>query len=255
MIRAGGVSDPGPARSNNEDAFVCLEAFNLFLVADGMGGHAAGEVASKIACEAVEGFIRRSDENDAFTWPYGLDPSLSYGGNRLRTALLLSNRRVLRASEAHDDYAGMGTTIVAVLIADGELTVAHVGDSRLYRAAGGELIRLTEDDSWAEAVLKKEQHLDEASIIRHPMSHALTNVLGSEEQVDVHVGQHALAPGDRLLLCSDGIHGVLHDDALLRLLTDGLSEPETIARAIVDAALAGGTRDNVTALVVCVDEV
>src|SRR3954465_8209658 len=116
MIEAFGLSDVGRVRKGNEDSFACDESLRLFIVADGMGGHNAGEVASRLAVEALVGFIRRSHEDTDVSWPYGIDPTLSLQSNRLRTAINLANRRVFRAAESHDDYTGMGTTIVAALI-------------------------------------------------------------------------------------------------------------------------------------------
>ena len=116
MLRAHGISDLGTTRKTNEDSLFSDETLGLFVVADGMGGHAAGEVASRLAVEAVEGFIRRSQADREFSWPYGIDASLGYDGNRLRTAISLANRRVFRAAESHDDYTGMGSTVVAALV-------------------------------------------------------------------------------------------------------------------------------------------
>ena len=152
-MKAFGLSETGPVRRMNEDCFVSAEDLRLFVVADGMGGHAAGEVAARVAVESIENFIRRSHETTDFSWPYGIDPTLSYEANRLKTAVSLANRRINRLAEDHDDYLGMGTTVVCALLSDGHLIVAHVGDSRLYLCDGDELIQLTQDDSWAATVL------------------------------------------------------------------------------------------------------
>src|ERR671910_2638682 len=153
MVLAQAVSDAGPVRKNNEDSWAVEDDLQLYVVADGMGGHSAGEVASRLAVEALVGFIRRSHEETAVSWPYGIDPTLSLQANRLRTAINLANRRIFRAAESHDDYTGMGTTIVCALIADGRLIVGHVGDSRLYRWDGTTLSQLTQDDTWAAALM------------------------------------------------------------------------------------------------------
>lgn len=249
VIDAFGTSDAGPVRSINEDCVLVDEPLSLFVVADGMGGHAAGEVASSLAVEAIQNFIRRSAEAGDLSWPCGIDPELSFAGNRLRTAIYLANRRVFRAAEEHDDYTGMGTTVVSALISGSRLVVGHVGDSRLYLLSNGVLSALTRDDTWAATALTGR----EAAVPDHPLRNVLTNVVGARDQVDVHLSERTIAGGDTLLLCSDGVHGALDDRVLLRLLSQGASA-EAMASAVVSAALAGGTRDNATALVVrCLD--
>ncbi|MGH9411041.1 MAG: protein phosphatase 2C domain-containing protein, partial [Vicinamibacterales bacterium] len=132
MIDALGVTDPGPVRKINEDCVFCDPKLGLLIVADGLGGHAAGEVASSLAVETISGFIRRTEDDGEFSWPYGLDSALSFAGNLLRTAVHLANRRVFRAAERNDEYTGMGTTVVAALVSGARLAVANAGDSRLY---------------------------------------------------------------------------------------------------------------------------
>jgi protein phosphatase len=228
------------------------EALGLLIVADGMGGHAAGEVAARLAVEAVVAFIRRTSEDHEHSWPYGIDSSLSFNANRLRTAVHLANRRVFREAENHDDYTGMGTTIVAALVFDGILSVAHVGDSRLYHAANGQLAQLTRDDSWAATVLV-QRPLDAAATEHHPMRHVLTNVLGAREQTDIHIQDRPVAPGELMLLCTDGLHGSLDDGAIKELLVPQTTMERT-AEALVRAAIERGSRDNVTALVAVCEE-
>ena len=247
MIEAFGVSDAGPVRSSNEDRFVADDELALGVVADGMGGHAAGEVASRLAVEAIENFIRRSQEPGDLSWPCGIDSTLSFAGNRLRTAIYLANRRVFRAAEGHDDYTGMGTTVVCALITGASLAIGHVGDSRLYLLSSGVLTPQTRDDTWAATVLAGT--VDAHQIQSHPMRNVLTNVLGAREQTDVHLAERELRDGDMLLLCSDGVHTVVDDESLCSLMTRQAPVSE-IARAVVDAALAHGSRDNVTALVI-----
>lgn len=248
MLDAFGLTDAGP-RSTNEDGYVCDADIGFFAVADGLGGHASGEVASRLALEAASAFVRRSSDTGELSWPCGLDRALSYDGNRLRTAVFLANRRVFRAAESHDDYAGMATTIVCALVTSDRVVVAHVGDSRLYLLRDGAIAQLTLDDSWAAAVLEHTSGDRTEAIDRHPMRHVLTNALGSREQTEIHVAEHALSGGETLLLCSDGVHTVCHGAALKQLLAPGQSA-ETSAARLVRAALDGGSRDNVTAVVV-----
>ena len=249
MLRASAVSDAGPVRKTNEDSFVSDPSVSLFAGADGMGGHEAGEVASRLAIEALGGFIRRSSSDSDFSWPYGLDGSLSYDGNRLRTAIHLANRRIFRTAESNDEYSGMGTTIVSVLVNGSHVAIGHVGDSRLYLLRGGVIEQLTQDDSWAATILAHDPRMKPSDLAHHPMRNVLTNVLGAREQVDVHLAECNLAPGDTLLLCSDGLHGVLDPAALRQILTDD-QDLDVATRSLVDAALEKGSRDNVTALVI-----
>ena len=245
-LRGTATSDRGPVRKANQDAFVCDEALGLFVVADGMGGHAAGEVASSLSIESIVSFIRRSHDRSDDSWPYGINPQLSLNANRLRTAIHLANRRVYRAAEARDDYTGMGTTVVAVLACDGQAVVGHIGDSRLYIMSNGTLTQATRDDSWMEDVLG--QASDSTISAQHPMRHVLTNVLGAREQTEVHLHEWPLLAGDRLLLCSDGLHGVVDDASIAAVLRERPGTDDAVA-ALVQLALERGSRDNITVIV------
>jgi serine/threonine protein phosphatase PrpC len=246
VFRAFGDTNRGNVRRTNEDVFYADEELGVLIVADGMGGHAAGEVASRLAVDSVTSFLRRSHNDHEYSWPYGIEATLSLNGNRLRTAVHLANRRVFRAAESHDDYTGMGTTIVCALVADERMIVAHVGDSRLYLLRDGILLQLTRDDSWAATVLGKDAAAP-AELRSHPMRNVLTNVLGAREHTDVHLQEYDLRPRDRVLLCSDGVHGSLEHDAIQRALQ---TDDNTLgATALLQAAMSAGSRDNVTALV------
>ncbi len=260
MLRAFGISDRGRVRATNEDCFAVDETLGLLVVADGMGGHNAGEVAARMAVDAVVDHVRSrvaaSSSSapaadaalDRADWPFGFNAALSSDGNLLRTAILLANVRILEASIGASTYAGMGTTIVAARAVEGRLVVAHVGDSRLYVFDAAGLAQVTSDDSWVATVLAREPGVDRAALSHHPMRHALTNVVGARGRTDVHVAERSLEPGDRLLLTTDGVHGVVDEERLVELLTED-DEPKTIAAALIAAALNRGSRDNVTAVV------
>lgn len=248
MIHAHGLSNPGPVRKTNEDSFFSDPVLQLFIVADGLGGHAAGEVASKLAVETISGFVRRIDEEGELSWPYGIEPNLSFAGNLLRTAVHLANRRVFRAAERDDDYTGMATTVVAALISGSRLTVASAGDSRLYVLAGGRLSQITRDDTWAATILATQGDSTPGGSLRS-MRHVLTNVIGAREQADVHLHESDLAGGELILLCSDGLHGVLDDETIAAMLGDGQA-PDAVVPRLIDEALARGVKDNVTAVLV-----
>jgi serine/threonine protein phosphatase PrpC len=244
-IEAFGLSEIGPVRRINEDCFISALDLQLFLVADGMGGHAAGEVASRLAAESIENFIRRSQDTTDFSWPYGIDARLSYEGNRLKTAVNLGNRRIHRLAENHDDYLGMGTTVVCVLLAGNQMIVAHVGDSRLYVFAEGTLTQLTEDDSWAATVLGGGTPRNRPQSMRH----VLTIALGARGDTEVHLAERVMMGTETLLLCSDGLHGSVPGELLHQLLASDQPVPQLV-HTLIATALEQGSRDNITALVV-----
>jgi len=251
VLRAYGLSDKGRIRATNEDHFAIDEHLLLLVVADGMGGHNAGEVAARLAVEVIVDFVRESRERDPSargdTWPFGFDPSLSEGGNLLRTAIHLANVRILEAALS-EEYAGMGTTVVAALVAGGQLSVGHVGDSRLYLVATDRIRQLTRDDSWVADVLARNPDADPGDFKDHPMRNALTNVVGARPCLDVHVVEEPLLDGEHLVLSTDGVHGVLEERQMERIVL-GSPDLTKAPEALVDAALARGSRDNCTAVV------
>ena len=242
MLLACGSTDKGPLRPINEDCVGIDERLGLCVLADGMGGHNAGEIAARIAVDAVTDYIR---EPVNVAWPFGFERSCGEATNLLRTAILLANVRILEAAASVDEYAGMGTTIVAALVRDGELSVAHVGDSRLY-LLGARLQQLTRDDSWS-AMLAADARVDPALLQHHPMRNALTNVVGVGACTEVHVLEQTLRGGERLVLTSDGVHGVLDHERVEQLASQG--DIRAASQSLVAAALACGTRDNCSAIV------
>ena len=206
---------------------------------------------SGLAVEALVGFIRRSHEDTDVSWPYGIDPTLSLQANRLRTAINLANRRVFRAAESHDDYTGMGTTVVAALIARDRLIVGSVGDSRLYLLSSGALVQMTQDDTWAATMLAEHGGGDAASIAHHPMRHVLTNVLGARDATNVHMSEHALSDrryGDALLRRPLRRRG--RCTRCSKLMQQGGDVERDRGPAGQGPRIEKGTRDNITALVV-----
>jgi serine/threonine protein phosphatase PrpC len=244
---AFGVSDCGPIRTVNEDAFSFDLDLGLFVVADGMGGHAAGEVASRLAIETIVAFVARSKDDPELGDAPDYDASLSLDANRLRMALQLANTRIFRAGASHEDYHGMGTTVVAVLFSGPNLVVAHAGDSRLYEQYDGRLTQLTKDDSLLEMLAAMD--VPEETRERHAQKNVVTNVLGGDEQVVVNIAQWPRVPGRVLMLCTDGVHGVLDDGRIGGILASH-DEPRQHAERLVAEAIAAGGRDNATALVV-----
>jgi serine/threonine protein phosphatase PrpC len=199
--------------------------------------------------ETIHGFIARTREGDAVTWPFGIDQRLSPGGNRVLTALKLANRRVF---ESGDDVErrGMGTTVVAALVQQQSVVYAGVGDSRIYSCRHGELRQLTADDSWISELLANQPEVDPAVLRHHPMRSVLTNVVGPKEALELKVHERPLDDqGEVLLLCSDGLHSALRDGDI-RAILSGSGDATAMAEQLVAAALAGPATDNITALVI-----
>lgn len=251
-ISSSVASDPGLRRESNEDAYCARTDLGLYVVADGMGGHAAGEVASRLAVEVIEAFIRDTRDADLNrTWPFPYDTALSLDGNRLKAAFRLANRRLASAMEADDTLRGMATTAAAVLITNGAPVVAHVGDSRVYRFRGGELLQLTEDHSWVGEQVRAGV-LSDADARRHPWRNVVTRALSGGDDPHVEVMEIEVKTDDRLLICSDGLSGVVPRERLETIVssTNGLDET---CQALIAAANDAGGPDNITVAMLKVD--
>jgi serine/threonine protein phosphatase PrpC len=246
-------TDPGLRRTSNEDSYSTRPDVGLFVVADGMGGHVAGEVASRVAVEAIEAFIEETagaDKNR--TWPFPFDPALSLEANRLKAAFRLANRRIASAIADSQDLRGMATTASAVLMGKESASVGHVGDSRVYVLRQGTLAQITHDHSWVEEQVRAGT-LTPSAARQHPWRNVVTRALSGGEDPEVDVTEVTPAIGERYLLCSDGLFGVVADDRIAEFLgQDGVSL-ETICRGLVDAANKAGGPDNITALVLQID--
>lgn len=245
MLLAHGATDKGRVRSINQDYWAFEASRGLCVVADGMGGHKAGEVAARLAVDAI---VKSVKESEGAAWPFGFDPSLSHVGNRLRTAVHLAHMHILETSATSDQYAGMGTTIVACIVDGDRLSVAHAGDSRLYLLSGGGLRQVTHDDSWVGAMLAHEPG-DRGRYANHPMRGALTNAIGGRRRTDVHVVEETLFGGEVLVLTTDGVHAVLENEDLEQAVRNGSSDVRGVAENLLAAALARGSQDDCTALI------
>ncbi|HEU4936951.1 MAG TPA: protein phosphatase 2C domain-containing protein [Vicinamibacterales bacterium] len=246
-------SDPGLKRTSNEDSYSTRPDVGLFVVADGMGGHVAGEVASRVAVEAIEAFIQETagaDKNR--TWPFPFDPTVSLEANRLRAAFRLANRKIASAIADSQDLRGMATTASAVLLGPQGASVAHVGDSRVYVLRSGKLEQLTHDHSWVEEQVRAGT-LTPTAARQHPWRNVVTRALSGGEDPEVDVTEVMPRPGERYLLCSDGLFTVLPDARIANLLGDMKAPLDAIAGALVAAANEAGGPDNITALILHID--
>jgi protein phosphatase len=244
MIEAYGRTDVGRRRKVNEDSYLVSPETSLYAVCDGMGGHNAGEVASRMAIETISAFITRSAVEREITWPWGLDANLSFDANRLKTAIRLANARVFQAADNREELTGMGTTVVTALVSGDTMTIGSAGDSRCYIVRTGELKQLTRDDSWVSAALG-EGILNSDDVERHPLRNVITKAVGARDAIDLDVLEHDLRPGDLVMLCSDGLHGMVSDQEIARILHAPGSLEDASAR-LVEAANEAGGRDNVT---------
>ena len=240
-------------RTGNEDAYCTRADLGLYVVADGMGGHAAGEVASKIAIDVIEAFIADTRDADLNrTWPFPYDTRLSLEGNRMKAAFRLANRRIAVAMNDDDALRGMATTAAAVLVARKNPVIAHVGDSRVYLWRDGQLRQLTEDHSWVSEQVRAGV-LTDADARRHPWRNVVTRALaGGDEDPEVDVSEQALAASDRLLICSDGLSAVVAHERLEAIFAEARPLDETCQR-LIDAANDAGGPDNITAVVLNID--
>jgi protein phosphatase len=242
-------SDPGLRRSSNEDSYCTRPDLGLYIVADGMGGHVAGEVASRVAVEAIEVFIQETagaDKNR--TWPFPFEPALSLEGNRLKAAFRLANRRIASAIADSNDLRGMATTASAILTGTEGACVAHVGDSRVYVLSDGRLNQITNDHSWVEEQVRAGT-MSPTAARQHPWRNVVTRALSGGEDPEVDVTQISPVGSERYLLCSDGLFSVVTDQQIATLIGQPDTPLEQLCQRLIEAANTAGGPDNITALV------
>jgi serine/threonine protein phosphatase PrpC len=245
-IRYAAKTDVGMKRTHNEDYFSLIEQDQLFLVADGMGGHASGEVASKMAAETMQEFFTRSQDDDV-TWPYKMDRQLSFVENRLVVGVKMANQRIYEAALKDLRLKGMGTTIVGGQIVGDKLYIAHVGDSRCYRIRDGKIQQMTRDHSLLEDYKDAKPGMSEEEQRKFPHKNVITRALGMRDTVQVDLHAQDIVPGDTYVFCSDGLSGMIEDDAILKIVV-GNPDLEVSVSALVEAANQAGGTDNVTVL-------
>lgn len=246
-LEAAGRTDVGCVRKHNEDNLLVDPELGLFVVADGLGGHAAGEVASQIVVDRVHEFIGETIEKDR-TWPLEYDVNMNFDGNRLKVALLLSDQAIVDDIKTNPERETMGSTVVAALIHDHRVTLAHVGDSRAYLLGAEEIKQVTRDHSWvADQVAIGVLTPAEARV--HPFRNVITQALGNGGELDVAVQEFELAKTERLLLCSDGLSGMVNDLDILGLVNSATSLQDAVEK-LIEKARENGGEDNITAVLV-----
>ena len=248
-LSACGFSHAGRQREENEDAFGSFVDARLFIVADGMGGHNAGEVASVMAVDALETFFRSYHADPRQPWPHAVDTQLSLGANLLRVGIKVANDKIRAAAKQDRAKNRMGTTIVALAVGDAQLTIAHAGDSRAYRMRGGDIQRLTRDHSIVEEMIAARPEITEDEIAAFAHRNVVTRSLGSKEELDPTVLVEPLEAGDLYLVCSDGLWGSVPDRKMQGIIST-TPDIEAACQLLIDAANEAGGPDNITAVIV-----
>jgi PPM family protein phosphatase len=242
-------TDLGRKRTLNEDSYVVAAEHGLFVVADGMGGHAAGEVASAMAVETMGQFFQATNSGEEITWPFEIDENLPIQANKLKTAIRLANRRIHQSAIEQHRLEGMGTTIVGVVVVPDQniACIGHVGDSRAYLVREGELWSLTTDHSWVNVQVMLGQITEEEARY-HPMKNIITRALGTKEDVEVDISVRELYPGDYILLCSDGLSGMIEEKEILQCVLSRKDDLEKATEDLIRRANAHGGDDNITVI-------
>jgi len=250
-ILSGGATDVGQVRSNNEDCFRLVQPLSLFVLSDGMGGEAHGEIASALAVETVVKHCMDTESNSAASTRGNSAQSLSDSTKRLVSAVHLANRNIFNSAEAHPEQSGMGATLTALWINGNALSIAHVGDSRAYLLRTGSLQQLTSDHSLvAEQVRRGIITASEAE--QSEMQSVLLRALGTQAEVEVDSEEQPLFPRDVLLLCSDGLTRMVTDPEIAGTL-QAETDPQKAAERLIALANENGGSDNISVIVIRIE--
>ncbi|MBI5185571.1 MAG: Stp1/IreP family PP2C-type Ser/Thr phosphatase [Nitrospinae bacterium] len=244
-----GKTDTGMKRKINQDAIACREDLGLFVVADGMGGHKAGEIASGIVIDSMTRFIKATKEDQNITWPFPYDDKYSYEGNRLGVSIKIANQLIFHESKAEESFKGMGSTVAAILFSEATSHFAHVGDSRIYRIRDGAITQMTEDHSLLNAEMKRRKMTPE-EIHSFPYKNVITRALGSQEKVDVEIREEIVRPRDLYLICSDGLSGLVDAEEMKDIFIQSPEDLESVGTRLVDLANERGGIDNISVVLV-----
>ena len=246
-VRFSGDTNVGMKRDHNEDSFYLPVNERLAIVADGMGGHASGEVASRIAVESIVGYLRETEGEQELTWPFKVDRGHNHDINRMVTAVKLANQRIFDEAERKPECHGMGTTVVSALFLDDVLIICHVGDSRLYRIRDGAIEQITEDHSLLNDYVKMKR-LSQDEIASFPHKNVIVRALGMKASIEVDVIVEQPRIGDLYVLCSDGLSGMVSDADVAALAVEE-GDLDKLCERLISSANRNGGIDNIT--VVC----
>ena len=242
------LTDVGRVRDHNEDVFLMRPDLGLFIVCDGMGGYSAGEVAAALAAETAKDFFERCERDPEGTWPFKVDVALGEEGSRLPVALRLANQKIRQVAHGDSRKHNMGTTVVAVFLEKDKTFVAHAGDSRGYLFRDGSLSAITADHSLLGEFIRS-QNPSQQEIQAFPYKNVINRALGPSADVKVDARPIEMKVGDTILLCCDGLHGMVSDEVVTKLMQTH-PDLEECCRALVDAANTAGGADNITVVLV-----
>lgn len=245
-IEYGACTHVGMKRDHNEDSYVVLHEEGVFAVCDGMGGHASGEVASKLACDEIRQFFELTSNDPDVTWPFKLDKTSTYDENRITVAVRLANLAVMERSATDPKCRGMGTTFVGVYFTkDNKVIAAHAGDSRVYLFRDNQLTRVTIDHSLVEEYIRMGR-LTEEEAENFPQKNIILRALGQQKNLEVEISSHVPKDNDVYLVCSDGLSGMIDDARMAEILRARGDDLDACSNAMIDAANAAGGLDNIT---------
>ncbi|HAA57540.1 MAG TPA: Stp1/IreP family PP2C-type Ser/Thr phosphatase [Myxococcales bacterium] len=248
-LESAGLTDVGRKRGHNEDALFLDRENNLFIVADGMGGHASGEVASQLAVETLFQFFQETGKDKNRTWPYKMDKSYSFEENRLMVGVKLANKQIFGRAQMDLRLKGMGTTLVSTFFQGNRVLIGHVGDSRVYVIRGSEISQLTEDHSLLNDYMKIKK-LTPEEIKNFPHKNVIVRALGMKDLVQVDLLSSETQPGDIYLLCSDGLSGLVEDPELNQIVQEHKNDLNTACQKLIDEANRNGGNDNITVVLI-----
>jgi PPM family protein phosphatase len=252
MIRSASLSDTGRKRQSNQDCLLTSPSSGLYLVADGLGGHAAGAVAARLTVSAIDDFVSLVSASAEVSWPFGYSLQISFEQNALRTAVLLANLKVCHSAEEREDCSGMGSTVVAFWARGKTAFWTHVGDSRLYQLRGGDLRQLSEDHSLVQEQLRRGIITPE-EMKHHALKHVVTRAIGTRDPLEVNVQEQTLRTGDCYLLCCDGLTDLVPNQQIQKLIGSG-EDLDGSCRALIAAANEAGGDDNITVVLIRVGD-
>ena len=244
-VRFAGATDVGRKRDHNEDAVYLPDETRLAIVADGMGGHAAGDVASKLAVATLLDHFLATDHAQPMTWPYKIEHGIVGDIDRMVTGIMLANARIYEKAQNDESCKGMGTTVCALYFLDDTAIIGHVGDSRVYRFRNGELTQLTEDHSLINDYVKmKRMTAEEAE--QSPIKNVVVRALGMKESVKVDIITESPRVGDCYLICTDGLSGMLPDDQIEHMVRGASTDIDGAIEKLISGANEEGGIDNIT---------